>query len=40
MTKNIMATDFAIDASTFASGLYFATLKVGDKSSTFKIVKN
>ncbi len=40
MTKNIMASEFAIDASTFASGLYFATIKVGDKTNTVKIIKN
>ena len=39
MTKNIMASEFAIDASTFASGLYFATIKVGDKTNTVKIIK-
>ena len=39
-SKNVNALDFAVNAASFSNGIYFATVKSGQNSATYKLVKN
>ena len=39
-SKNVNALDFAVNAASFSSGIYFATVKSGQNAATYKLVKN
>lgn len=39
-SKNVNAVDFAVNAASFSNGIYFATVKSGQNTATYKLVKN
>jgi len=39
-SKNVNALDFAVNAASFSNGIYFATVKSGQNTATYKLVKN
>ena len=39
-TKAISVNEYSVNASDFSNGMYFATVTIGQKSETFKLVKN